>query len=118
LCQVESAASSGARRDTPARHHPRKPVQCFGPEAAAFTQARLEGQRVRLEGDVERHGIYRRRLAYVYFHARLFEDELLTRGYARLFVRAEPRARAHHARRGLDARGARVGLWGAYGDGS
>jgi len=103
--------------DTPETHHPRKPVQCFGPEAAAFTQAHLEGQWVRLEDDVERHDIYGRRLAYVYFHGRLFEDTLLTRGYARLLV-IEPNHA--HARtmldEELDAKAARVGLWGACGD--
>ena len=105
--------------DTPETHHPRKPVQCFGPEAAAFTQARLEGQWVRLEDDVERHDIYGRRLAYVYLHGRLFENVLLTRGYARLLV-IEPNHA--HARtmldEELDAQAAQVGLWGACGDGS
>ncbi len=44
--------------DTPETHHPRKPVQCYGPEAAAYTTSRLFGQVVQLEGDVERHDIY------------------------------------------------------------
>jgi micrococcal nuclease len=100
--------------DTPETHHPRKPVQCFGPEAAAYTQAQLEGQWVRLEDDVERHDVYGRRLAYVYLHGRLFEDTLLTLGYARLLV-IEPNHA--HARtmldEELDARAARAGLWGA-----
>ncbi len=51
--------------DTPETHHPRKPVQCYGPEASAYTTRRLFGQVVRLEDDVERHDIYGRRLAYV-----------------------------------------------------
>ena len=85
--------------DTPETHHPRKPVQCFGPEAAAFTQAHLEGRWVRLEDDVERRDIYGRRLAYVYLDGRLFEDTLLTRGYARLLV-IEPNHA--HARTMLD----------------
>ncbi len=85
--------------DTPETHHPRKPVQCYGPEAAAFTQAHLEGEWVRLEDDVERHDIYGRRLAYVYLHGRRFEDVLLTRGYARLLV-IEPNHA--HARTMLD----------------
>jgi micrococcal nuclease len=103
--------------DTPETHHPRKPVQCFGPEAAVFTQSHLEGQWVRLEDDVERHDIYGRRLAYVYLDGRLFEDTLLTRGFARLLV-IEPNHA--HARamldEELDAKAARVGLWGACGD--
>src|SRR6516165_2102483 len=43
--------------DTPETHHPRKPVQCYGPEAAAYTQSQLEHRWVRLEDDVERRDI-------------------------------------------------------------
>jgi micrococcal nuclease len=72
-----------------------------------------------LEDDVERHDVYGRRLAYVYLRGWLFEDDLLTRGYARLLV-IEPNHA--HARtmldEELDARAAKVGLWGACGDGS
>ena len=68
-------------------------MQCYGPEAAAYTTRRLFGQVVRLEDDVERHDIYGRRLAYVYLDGRNFERELLRKGYARLLV-IEP----NHAR--------------------
>jgi micrococcal nuclease len=54
-------------------------VQCFGPEAAAYTASRLFGQVVRLEDDVERHDVYGRRLAYVYLDGANFERELLAR---------------------------------------
>jgi micrococcal nuclease len=100
--------------DTPETHHPTKPVQCYGPEASAYTARRLFGQLVRLEDDVERHDVYGRRLAYVYLHGRNFEQELLRKGYARLLV-IEPNHA--HARAmlddELDARARRVGLWGA-----
>jgi micrococcal nuclease len=103
--------------DTPETHHPTKPVQCFGPEAAAYTTRRLFGRVVRLEDDVERHDIYGRRLAYVYLDGRNFERELLQQGYARLLV-IEPNHA--HAREmlddELDATAQRVGLWGACGD--
>jgi endonuclease YncB( thermonuclease family) len=70
-----------------------------------------------LEDDVERHDIFGRRLASVYLRGRLFEDTLLTRGYARLLV-IEPNHA--HARtmldEELDAQAARVGLWGACDD--
>jgi endonuclease YncB( thermonuclease family) len=53
----------------------------------------------------------------VYLDGRLFEDTLLTRGFARLLV-IEPNHA--HARamldEELDAKAARVGLWGACGD--
>jgi micrococcal nuclease len=99
--------------DTPETHHPTKPVQCFGPEAAAYTTKRLFGQVVQLEDDVERHDVYGRRLAYVYLDGRNYERELLQRGYARLLV-IEPNHA--HARAMLDdelnARARRRGLWG------
>ncbi len=103
--------------DTPETHHPTKPVQCFGPEASAYTTRRLLGRSVRLEDDVETHDVYGRRLAYVYLDGHRFEDELLRRGYARLLV-IEPNVA--HARTmldaELDARARRAGLWGACGD--
>ena len=103
--------------DTPETHHPRKPVQCYGPEAAAFTTRRLFGQVVQLEDDVERHDIYARRLAYVYLRGSLFERDLLRKGYARLLV-IEPNHA--HARDMLDdelnARARHVGLWGVCED--
>jgi micrococcal nuclease len=99
--------------DTPETHHPTKPVQCYGPEASAYTASRLFGRLVRLEDDVERHDIYGRRLAYVYLRGANFEEELLRKGYARLLV-IEPNHA--HARDMLDdelnARARRVGLWG------
>ena len=100
--------------DTPETHHPTKPVQCYGPEASAYTARHLSGRLVRLEDDVETHDIYGRRLAYVYVAGARFEDELLERGYARLLV-IEPNHA--HARtmldEELDARRHRRGLWGA-----
>ncbi len=103
--------------DTPETHHPTKPVQCYGPEASAYTTKRLFGQVVRLEDDVERHDIYGRRLAYVYLDGHNFERELLQKGYARLLV-IEPNHA--YARDMLDdelnARAKRVGLWGACDD--
>jgi micrococcal nuclease len=100
--------------DTPETHHPTKPVQCFGPEAAAFTARRLTGRTVQLEDDVERRDRYGRRLAYVSLGGRRFNDELLEQGYARLLVIPPNGA---HARtmlaEELAARRARRGLWGA-----
>lgn len=103
--------------DTPETHHPTKPVECFGPEAEAYTRARLAGRPVTLEDDVERHDVYGRRLAYVSVDGHRFNDELLTRGYARLLVIPPNGA---HARtmlaEELDARRAHRGLWGACPD--
>jgi micrococcal nuclease len=100
--------------DTPETHHPTKPVECFGPEASAFTSRRLFGELVRLEPDVEERDLYDRRLAYVYARGERFNDVLLRRGFARLLVIEPNRA---HARAmldaELDAEQHRRGLWSA-----
>jgi micrococcal nuclease len=99
--------------DTPETHDPRKPVQCYGPEAAAYTAARLTGRVVQLEDDVETRDVYGRHLAYVRVDGHLFEDELLDRGFARFLVIAPNGA---HARAELSeelaARRQGQGLWG------
>ena len=100
--------------DTPETVDPRKPVQCFGPEASAYTKAHLGGRSVRLEFDVERRDRYGRLLAYVIVDGHRYEDELLRLGLARLLVIAPNGA---HARvmlaEALAARRAGRGLWGA-----
>ena len=124
--RVRLAGDDGARErvrligvDTPETSDPRRPVQCFGKEAAGFTARALPaGEAVRLVRDVEARDRYGRLLAYVY-RARddLFVNLVLVeRGYAQpltippnlahadQFVAAAARARA-------DGRG----LWGACG---
>ena len=72
--------------DTPEVVDPRKPVQCYGHLASAFTKAQLLGRRVLLELDAEARDKYGRLLAYVIVGGRRFDDELLIRGYARFLV--------------------------------
>ena len=98
--------------DTPETMHPTKGVQCFGPEASAFTTERLLGQAVRLESDIEHRDVYDRRLAYVSLDGARFNDEILRRGYARFLVIPpnDAHARALLAAE-LDARHHRRGLW-------
>jgi micrococcal nuclease len=101
--------------DTPEVKDPRKPVQCFGPEASAYTHTRLPpGRRVRIETDTETRDKYGRLLAYVYVDGARYDDELLRLGYARLLI-IPPNGR--YARSMLEAelsaRTARRGVWGA-----
>ena len=98
--------------DTPETHHPRKPVECFGPEASAFTDSKLRGQALQLEGDVEGRDRYGRRLAYVVVDGERFNDELLRRGFARLLVIEPNHAHARTMlREELEAKRAGRGLW-------
>jgi micrococcal nuclease len=110
--RVERVRILGA--DTPETKDRRKPVQCFGPEASAYTHARLGGRQVSLETDSEVRDKYGRLLAYVYVDGERFDDELLRLGYARVLIippngkYARPMLEAE-----LAARTTRHGLWGA-----
>ena len=72
--------------DTPETKRPDTPVECFGPEATAFTQSLLApGTAVRLERDVVGRDDYGRILAYVYRanDGILVNYEIVRQGYAR-----------------------------------
>ena len=101
--------------DTPETVDPRKPVQCYGPEASAHTKARLApGTRVSLETDAEARDKYGRLLAYVYVQSTRYDDELLRLGFARLLIIPPNGIHARAMLKAeLDARSARRGLWGA-----
>ncbi len=100
--------------NTPETHHPTKGVECFGPEAAAFTERALTARRVTLELDVEHRDRYGRLLAYVELDGRRFNDVLLRQGYARLLVIPPNGAYGRTMLEAeLAARHARRGLWGA-----
>jgi len=73
--------------DTPETHDPRKVVQCYGPEASAFTKKLISdaGGKVRLASDAEstNRDRYDRLLRYIYLpDGRLVQDELLKTGHA------------------------------------
>jgi micrococcal nuclease len=109
---VEKIRLLGA--DTPEVVDPRKPVQCFGHEASAFTKSRLTGRHVSLELDAEPRDKYGRLLAYVIVDGHRYNDELLERGYARLLVIPPNGSHARTMlREELAAMAAKRGLWGA-----
>ncbi len=65
--------------DTPETHKPNTPVQCYGPQAAAFTKKTIGRHRVRLQSDplsTDRDR-YNRLLRYVYLPDGTNVDELL-----------------------------------------
>lgn len=99
--------------DTPESVAPGQPVECYALAASRYTARRLEGERVRLELDVERIDRYGRMLAYVWLGDELFNETLVREGYAVVatyppnvryverFTAAQREARAHER-----------GLWG------
>jgi micrococcal nuclease len=101
--------------DTPETKKPDTPVECFGPEATAFTQSLLtHGTPVRLERDVVGRDDYGRILAYVYRASdSIFVNyEIIRHGYARPLTIAPNSA---HAERFVEAARAAehddAGLW-------
>jgi micrococcal nuclease len=103
--------------DTPETLDPRKPVQCYGPEASAHTKKRLApGTRVALETDAEARDKYGRLLAYVYVGGERYDDELLRLGFARLLIIPPNGVHARVMLQAeLEARAEGRGLWSACG---
>jgi micrococcal nuclease len=66
--------------DTPETKKPDWQVELYGPEAHDFTSQHVEGRRVRLEFDKERHDKYGRVLAYVYLDDWFLNEELIRAG--------------------------------------
>jgi micrococcal nuclease len=105
--------------DTPETVDPRRPVQCYGPEASAHTKQLLPaGTPVRLELDAEARDRYDRLLVYVHraSDGTFVNLDLAAGGFADV-LRIAPNlaysdaiAAAVH-----DARAAGRGLWGACG---
>jgi len=101
--------------DTPETVDPDEPVQCYGPEASAFTHRLLvPGTPVDLELGAETRDSYGRLLAYVYLDGRLVEAMLARRGLARPLTIAPNDARAPlFERLAARAGSAGRGMWGA-----
>jgi micrococcal nuclease len=100
--------------DTPETVAPGQPVDCYGPEASAYTKQLLEGQTVFLEKDVSETDRFGRLLRYVYLESGEMVNELLVLdGYARVStfppdVKYQERFLAAERQ----AREAGRGLWG------
>lgn len=98
--------------DTPETVAPGQPVECYGPEASAFTERRLEDRRVRLEFDQERLDRYDRTLAYLWRKGRLFNVVLVRRGFATVLIYPPNDKYEDELRQAQrQARQNRVGLW-------
>lgn len=104
--------------DTPETKDPRRPVQCFGPEAASRTEQLLPpGTIVQLEADRETHDVFGRTLAHVHRSDGLFVNlSLLSEGFADVLIIAPNGAHSSEFRAAATAaRTAQKGLWGACG---
>lgn len=99
--------------DTPETHKPNTPVQCYGPDAAAYTKQRIGNTKVRLVSDslTTDRDRYNRLLRYVVLEDGTYlNQELINKGYA--FAYAFPFANLRkYANTMEDARNAHRGLW-------
>lgn len=68
--------------DTPESVDPRSPVECFGREASAATEALLAGAEVRLVKDVSETDRFGRLVRYVYLGDEMANARLVVNGYA------------------------------------
>lgn len=103
--------------NSPESADPRRPVQCFGREAAARMRALVEGEAVYLAADPSQSRVdnYGRLLAYVWLEdGRLVNHALLSDGYANEYTydHANPYRLRDAFREARDeARDAERGLW-------
>jgi micrococcal nuclease len=101
--------------DTPETKKPNTPVQCFGPEASAYTKSLLPvDSPLHLERDVVGRDDFGRMLAYVYVAADgLFVNmQIIRQGYARPLTIAPNVAHADEfAEAARVAEADNIGLW-------
>ncbi|MEI7971451.1 MAG: thermonuclease family protein [Actinomycetota bacterium] len=103
--------------NTPETKHPTKGVECYGPEASAYTEQLLPiGTKLRVERDVEARDKYGRLLLYVYIaNSNVFVNlDLVLKGFARPMV-FEPNTahKTDFAQAATQAELHNVGLWQA-----
>lgn len=100
--------------DTPETHKPKTPVQCYGPQAAAFTKQTINHQKVRLTADPldTNRDRYGRLLRYVSLpDGTLINAELIKQGYGFYYPYFPFSRKAEFAAYGQQARQQQKGLW-------
>lgn len=111
--QVEKVRFIGV--DTPETHKPNTPVQCYGPQAAAFTKRMIGKQSVRLVSDslsTDRDR-YNRLVRYIYLPDGTDLDELLVQqGYGFYYPYFPFSKAARFAADEQAAQATHKGLWG------
>jgi endonuclease YncB( thermonuclease family) len=101
--------------DTPETVHPRRGVDCFGPEASARNRDLVESKRVWLVRDVTQFDRYGRLLRYVYLEDGTFVNlDLVAAGYAQVVTYPPDVAHVEEYLQAQQAaRESGAGLWGA-----
>ena len=83
----ESRYNSKLERDSKRSRKDMDSIIKLGKEASSFTKRLVEGKKVRLEFDVEKHDRYGRLLAYVYLEDGTFVNgKIVEEGYAQVMT--------------------------------
>ena len=100
--------------DAPETVDPKKPIQCFGPEASTADKKLVEGQIVRLAKDISETDQYGRLLRYVWVGNIFVNDYLIRNGFARLDTfPPDTKCSAQFKSAQAEAKNAAKGLWAA-----
>ncbi len=103
--------------DTPEVVDPRKPVQCFGPQASTEAHKLLDGQRVKLLPDTSQddQDKYGRLLRYVFLaDGTLINQKLIAEGFAHEYTYDKPyQAQGTFRQVETAAKAAGLGFWNA-----
>lgn len=100
--------------DTPETHKPNTPVQCYGPEAAAYTKQLVGNSRVRLQADPldTNRDRYGRLLRYIFLpDGRMVEEELIKNGYGFAYTSFPFEKKQEFKQLEDTARVNKIGLW-------
>lgn len=101
--------------DTPETHKPNTPVQCYGPEAAAYTKTQISKfGKVRLQADPldTNRDVYGRLLRYIYLpDGTLINEELIKTGNGFAYLDFPFSKKAQFATDGQAAQSSKAGLW-------
>ncbi len=98
--------------DTPETHHPKKPVQCYGKEAADYLKKRIDNKYVRLKYESQKVDKYGRTLAYVYSGLNFINATMIRKGYAFAYKRFRFKYLQKFTRYESAAQKKKRGLWG------
>jgi micrococcal nuclease len=104
--------------DTPEVVDPRKPVQCYGPEASAKAKELLNGKEIYIEREAGREAYdkYGRTLGYIHFADKtLYNEKMIKEGYAReyTFNKEKYKYQKEFKADEKEAQKNKLGLWGA-----
>ncbi len=103
--------------DTPETHKPNTPVQCYGPQAAAYTKEIISKYgKVRLQADPldTNRDRYGRLLRYVYLpDGTLLDEQLVQKGYGFAYLGFPFSLKEQFAKDEQTAQAAKLGLWAA-----